>query len=70
MIFPLREIDVMGVFISPFALCLPIAFVATLGALAIVHRTRGVALLARSPAMELAVFIGLLSGLVLLLGRI
>lgn len=70
MILPLREIDIMGVFIAPFALCLPIAFVGTVGALALLRRAPGMAFVAQSPLMELAVFAGLLSGVVLLLGRV
>lgn len=70
MIFPLREINIMGVFVAPFALCLPIAFVGTLGALALLRRTPGASLVALSPLMELAVFTGVLSGLILLLGRV
>ncbi len=70
MMFPLREIDIMGVFIAPFALCLPIAFIATLGSLACLRRAFRISLSARSPLLELGVFMGILSGLVLLLGRV
>lgn len=70
MILPLREIDILGVFIAPFALCLPIAFVGTVGALALLRRAPGLSLAARSPWLELAAFAGLLSALILLLGRV
>ena len=69
MTLPLREIDLLGVYVAPFALCLPAAFAATLAALALMRRTPGLAAAARAPGMELGVFLSLLSGLTLLLGR-
>jgi len=70
MIAPLREIDLMGVYVAPFSLCLPVAFAAMLIALAALHRVPGLGWSSRSPWMELAMFTGILSALVLLLGRV
>ena len=69
MMFPLREVDLLGVFVSPFAICLPMAF---LGALIVLSVLRFVpdAVLVRSPLLELGTFALILSGLVLLLGRV
>ncbi|WP_395664531.1 DUF1656 domain-containing protein [Methylocella sp.] len=69
MSFPLREVDLLGVYVAPFALCLPIAFAATCAALALLRRAPGLAVAARTPALELGLFVALLSGLTLLLGR-
>jgi hypothetical protein len=70
MIAPLREIDLLGVYVAPFSLCLPIAFAATLIALAALRRAPALGGSFRSPWMELAMFTGILSALVLLLGRV
>ena len=70
MILPLREIDVMGVFMAPFAVCLPIAFAATLIALALLRRVPGTASVSRSPWLQLSAFVAILSALVLRLGRV
>lgn len=70
MILPLREIDVLGVFVAPFALCVPIAVAATCGTLVAMRRLPPRHAWTRSPLMELALFISVLSGLVLLLGRL
>ncbi|MHC2002873.1 DUF1656 domain-containing protein [Methylobacterium sp. CM6241] len=65
----MREIDVMGVLISPFALCLPMAVAGTWALIAVLRRINPAALPARGALLELALFTTLLSGLVLLLRR-
>ncbi|MFE1599023.1 DUF1656 domain-containing protein [Methylobacterium sp. ID0610] len=70
MILPLREIDLMGVFVSPFALCLPAAAAGTWAALAALRRVRPTRASVPGAVLELALFTSLLSGLVLLLGRL
>ncbi|MFE1603293.1 hypothetical protein [Methylobacterium sp. ID0610] len=67
---PLREINVMGVFVAPFALCIPAAVAGACGALAALRRLPADLAWTRSPALELALFLTILSGLVLLLGRV
>ena len=67
---PLREIDVLGVFVAPFSLCLPVAIALTWAATLLLRRVPATAITARSAGVELALFTGILSGLVLLLGRV
>jgi hypothetical protein len=69
-ILPLREIDVMGVFVSPFALCLPVAVAGTWLLVVLLRQFENTALLAHGALLELALFTTVLSGLVLMLGRI
>ena len=67
---PLREIDIMGMLVAPFALCLPLALIATVATLALLRRIPGITSLARWPLLKLGVFTALLSSLVLMLGRV
>jgi hypothetical protein len=70
MILPLRELDVMGVLIAPFALCLLLAAATMVVLLALLRRLARGAAWARSPALELALAVGVLSTFVLCLGRV
>lgn len=70
MILPLREIDVMGVFIAPFVLCLALAAVATVIAVKSLCRRARYATWHYRPLIELGLFTGVLASLVLLLGRV
>ncbi|MBY0298266.1 MAG: DUF1656 domain-containing protein [Methylobacterium sp.] len=67
---PLREIDLLGVLVSPFALCIPLAAAGTWGAVAALRRLPAAGRLSHSPLLELALFVGILSSLVLSLGRV
>lgn len=67
---PLREIDVLGVFIAPFALGLLVATTCTMIIGAGLRRALPGAAMMRSPILELALFVATLSGFVLLLGRL
>lgn len=64
---PLREIDLLGVFVSPFALCIPIALLGTAGAVALLRRRPARAAWMPTPLVELTLFTLALSALVLLL---
>ncbi|MGA0596521.1 hypothetical protein [Enterovirga sp. CN4-39] len=66
---PLREIDILGVLVAPFALCVPIALLLTFASLMALRRIPAAAAWTRAPSSELSLLVGLLSGLVLLLGR-
>ena len=66
---PLREIDVMGVLVAPFALCIPIALAGTYASLVTLRRLTAGADWTRAPAVELSLFVAFLSSLVLLIGR-
>ncbi|SFT30088.1 DUF1656 domain-containing protein [Methylobacterium sp. yr668] len=67
---PLREIDVLGVFIAPFALGLLIATICTMIIGAALKRVLPSMSMTRSPILELALFVTTLSSFVLLLGRL
>ena len=66
---PLHEIDVMGIFVAPFAICVPLALLLAGGGLWMLRRATPGAAWARSPSLELSLLVGAISGLVLLLGR-
>jgi hypothetical protein len=66
---PFREIDVMGVFVAPFVLCLLLAIAGTLGLIAVLGRVPFYARSTHRPLIELGLFTGMLSTFVLLLGR-
>ena len=67
---PLREIDILGVLVAPFALCIPLALALTVAALLTLRRIPAAAAWTRAPSSELSLLVGVLSGLVLLLGRL
>ena len=67
---PLREIDIVGVFVSPFALCLPVAAALCWVVVWLIRRVPALKTASRSPLLELGLFTGLLSMIVLMLGRI
>jgi hypothetical protein len=67
---PLREIDVLGVLVAPFALCVPVAVAGTYGAVTALRRLPAALAWSHSPLVELALFVAILSSLVLLLGRL
>ncbi|WP_373622850.1 DUF1656 domain-containing protein [Methylobacterium sp. OAE515] len=67
---PLREIDVLGVFVAPFAVCLLLAVAATYCVAARLGRIPAASRWASTPLFELTLFVAVLSSLVLLLGRI
>jgi hypothetical protein len=66
---PLREIDILGVFVAPFAPCVLIAVCVT-AAVVTLRRVPATRPWSRSPLIELACFTLTLSGLVLMLGRL
>ena len=67
---PLQEIDIMGVFVTPFALCLPVAVALCRVVVRLMGCIPALAAVSRSPLLELGVFTGLLSIFILMLGRI
>ncbi|KAA0114334.1 DUF1656 domain-containing protein [Methylobacterium sp. P1-11] len=67
---PLREIDILGVFVAPFAPCVLIAVCVTAAAVVTLRRVPATRPWSRSPLTELACFTVTLSGLVLMLGRL
>lgn len=67
---PLREIDVMGVFIAPFVLCLALATVVSVIAAVSLCRLSGYATWQHRPLIELGLFASILASFVLLLGRV
>lgn len=64
---PLREIDLLGVFVSPFALCIPIALLGTAATVTLLRRRPALAAWMHTPLVELTLFTIVLSALVLLL---
>lgn len=66
---PLRELDIMGVLIAPFAPCILLAAIIGYGSLWTLRRAFVGAAWTRSPSVELSLLVGTLSVLVLLLGR-
>ncbi len=67
MMLPLREIDILGVFVAPVAVCLALAGAGTWALVGVLRHAKPAAVPA---VLELSIFLGLLSGLVLLLGRV
>ncbi|MHC2104361.1 MULTISPECIES: DUF1656 domain-containing protein [unclassified Methylobacterium] len=67
---PLREIDILGVFVAPFAPCVLIAGCVTGGVVIAVRRIRATRRWSHAPLIELVCFTVTLSGLVLMLGRL
>jgi surface polysaccharide O-acyltransferase-like enzyme len=66
---PLHEIDVLGVLVSPFALCVPLALLVS-GALWFgLRRVAAGSSWLLGPGIELSLLVASLSGFVLLLGR-
>ena len=67
---PLREIDIMGVFIAPFAVCLPLAALVTAFVILCLCRVSHYARWPQRPLIELGLYTGVLATFVLLLGRL
>ncbi|WP_232629953.1 DUF1656 domain-containing protein [Methylobacterium sp. Leaf118] len=67
---PLREIDILGVFVAPFAPCIVLAFCVTCAVVVLLRQLPATRRWSHSPLVELACFTLTLSGLVLALGRV
>ena len=70
MILPLQEIDVLGVLVAPFAICVPLALASAAAVWMGLRRIPNGPSWIGWPAIELALLISFLSGFVLLLGRL
>jgi len=69
-ILPLQEINVLGVLVAPFAICVPVALASAAAVCFALRRIPSGPAWIGWPAIELSLLIGFLSAFVLQLGRL